>query len=86
MISFITFINLSLGLAKYEKGKFSVPWELSSEKINSQVAWLKKLTLAVTRQKLSGSSGLIAVKIRQVTSKMQLFMSDRLLNFDKPIA
>ena len=30
LISFITFINLSLGLAKYEKGKFSVPWELSA--------------------------------------------------------
>ena len=29
MIYFITFVNLSLGLAKYEKGKFSVPWELS---------------------------------------------------------
>ena len=29
MISFITFINLSIGKAKYEKGKISVPWELS---------------------------------------------------------
>ena len=28
MISFIIFFNLSLGFAKYEKGKFSVPWEL----------------------------------------------------------
>ena len=30
MISFITFLNLSKVKAKYEKGKISVPWELSN--------------------------------------------------------
>ena len=29
MISFLTFINLSIGKAKYEKGKFSVHWGLN---------------------------------------------------------
>ena len=40
----------------------------------------------VTRRKLNGLSGLIVAKIRQLISKMQWFMSDRLLNFDKSIA